>query len=304
MIMQKTDQNDGSGPLFKSGKDIRKEKIEKLKQFLMVLVMLIITTILNIFLERFIQPSSLVFVYLVPAIAGALYYGTWTAVLAFTAGFLIFDFGFVEPYYSLHISKPQDIYNVTVYFTVAALITYLINLVRRQNIFLKGRLDRVSLIEDMSRDFLLLTPIEQNSSVLSLTDSLRTMVFSQLGRLALKYTKMVLDVPALVFFREEDGSLKIWAKSSVDLEMTKQDNAAAIWTLTNGEVSGAGTYTYSDNQYYFIPMKSIEDIIGVMGILYNSKDLFPEQRRLLGTITNLTTMVASMWMNLKFKHSP
>jgi two-component system, OmpR family, sensor histidine kinase KdpD len=304
MIMQKTDQNEGSGPLFKSGKDIRKEKTEKLKQFLMVLVMLIITTILNIFLERFIQPSSLVFVYLVPAIAGALYYGTWTAVLAFTAGFLIFDFGFVEPYYSLHISKPQDIYNVTVYFTVAALITYLINLVRRQNIFLKGRLDRVSLIEDMSRDFLLLTPIEQNSSVLSLTDSLRTMVFSQLGRLALKYTKMVLDVPALVFFREEDGSLKIWAKSSVDLEMTKQDNAAAIWTLTNGEVSGAGTYTHSDNQYYFIPMKSIEDIIGVMGILYNSKDLFPEQRRLLGTITNLTTMVASMWMNLKFKHSP
>lgn len=95
--------------------------------------------------------------------------------------------------------------------------------------------------------------------------------------------------------------LKLWAKSSVDLEITGQDNDAALWTLTNGEVSGAGTYTCPDTPFYFVPMKSLEDIIGVIGIAYNSKDLFPEQRRLLGTITNLTTIVVSMWMNLKFK---
>jgi len=280
---------------------MRNEKVEKLRQFLFILAMLILTTVLNVFLEYLIQPSSLVFVYLVPAIAGAIYFGTWASVLSFSAGFLIFDFGFVEPYYSLHISKPQDIYNITVYFTVAALITYLIDLVRRQNTFLKGRLDRVSLIEDMSRDFLLLTPIEQSSSTRSLPESLRTRVFSQLGHLALKYTKTTLDVPALIFFREEDGSLKVWAKSSVDLEITEKENTAATWTLNNGEVSGAGTNTCPDTPFYFLPMKSLEEIIGVLGISYNSKDLFPEQRRLLGTITNLTTIIAASWMSLKFK---
>jgi len=272
-------------------------KIEKIKQLLIILAMLIITTILNIFLEHFIQPSSLVFVFLVPAIAGAIYFGTWASVLSFVAGFLLFDFCFVEPYYSLHISKPQDIYNVIVYFTVATLITYLINLVRRQNIFLKDRLDRVSLIEDMSRDFLLLTPISnQNPS-----ESLRIMVFSQLGQLALKYTKTIFNAPAIIFFREEDDTLKAWAKSSVDLELTKQENDSATWTFNNGEVSGSGTYTNSDARFYFIPMKSFEEIIGVLGIVYNSKDLFPEQRRLLGTISNLTTIVATRWMGLKFK---
>ena len=53
--------------------------------------------------------------------------------------------------------------------------------------------------------------------------------------------------------------------------------------------------------FYFIPMKSLEEIIGVLGILCDSKDLFPEQRRLLGTISNLTTIVAARWMSLKFK---
>ena len=295
--MQKIDQSKGSEKIFDRGKSMSNVKIEKIRQLLIILALLILTTALNIFLEYFIPPSSLIFVYLVPAIAGAIYFGTWASVLSFVAGFLIFDFSFVEPYYSLHIYNPQDIYNVIVYFTVATLITYLINVVRRQNAFLKCRLDRISLIEDMSRDFLLLTPISNQN----LTDSMRIMAFSQLGQLTVKYTKTILDVPALVFFREEDGSFKVWAKSSVDLEITNQENAAATWTFNNGEVSGAGTYTNSDTRFYFIPVKSLEEIIGVIGILYNSKDLFPEQRRLLGTISNLTAMVAASWMSMKFK---
>jgi two-component system sensor histidine kinase KdpD len=277
-----------------------KEK-EKIGQFLIILAMLALTTIVNIFLKYFIQPSSLVFVYLVPAIAGAIYFGVWASVLSFVAGFLIFNFGFVEPYYSLHISNPQDIYNVIVYFTAAGLITYLINVVRRQNAFLKSRLEHVSFIEDMSRDLLLLMPLQQSSSAQDLTDPLRTRIFSQLGQLALKYTKTILDVPALIFFREEDGSLKIWAKSSAELEITKEDSAAATFTLSNGDVCGAGTYTHSDNQFYFIPLKSLVETVGVLGISYNSKDLFPEQRHLLEAISNLTTMVAVSWMHLKFK---
>ncbi len=280
----------------------KKEK-EKIGQFLIILAMLALTTIVNIFLEYFIQPSSLVFVYLVPAIAGAIYFGVWASVLSFVAGFLIFNFGFVEPYYSLHISKPQDIYNVIVYFALAGLVTYLINVVRRQNSFLKSRLEHVSFIEDMSRDLLLLMPLEHSSYTENLTDPLRTRVFSQLGQLALRYTKTILDVPALIFFREEDGSLKIWAKSNVELEITKEDDAAATFAFSNGDVCGAGTYTHSDSQFYFIPLKSLVDTIGVLGISYNSKDLFPEQHRLLEAISNLTTMVAISWMHPKLKRN-
>ena len=299
--MQKNDQSQVSEMFFDAVKGVPQERHNRPMQFLIVVLMMILTTAINIFLEYIIQPSSLVFVYLVPTIAGAIYFGTWAAVLSFTAGFFIFNFGFVEPYYSLHISKPQDIYNVTVYFSIAALITYLIHIVRRQYAFLKDRLDRVSLIEEMSRDYLLLTPMEESLSPLTISESLRTRVFSQLGQLALKYVNTILGTSALVFFRENDGSLKVLAKSSVDMEITEKENAAATWTLNNGEVSGAGTHTYADTPFFFIPMKSLEGIIGVLGILYNSKDLFPEQRRLLGTIANLTTIVAAGWMSLKAK---
>lgn len=297
--MQMLDKNQESGAFFRDGAEGHGQSLRSLRRSLIVFVMLAVTTALNVLFERFIQPSSLVFVYLVPTIATAIYFGSWASVITFTCGFLIFDFGFVEPYYSLHISKPQDIYNVTVYFTIASLITYLINLARHQQAFLKYRLNRVSLVEDMSRDFLLLTPIERPSSGQGLPETLRMRAMSQLGQLTLKYTKMILNVPAFVCFREADGGLKVWAKSSLDLEVTEKENIAAAWTLSNGEVSGAGTHTYPETPYFFIPMRSCEEIIGVIGILYNSKDLYPEQHRLLGTISNLTTLVAVQWMSLK-----
>lgn len=291
-------QTTGQEPEFVSnGKgNPRRGKMEAIRQFLIVSAMITLTTALNVFLSRFIHPSSLVFVYLVPSIAGAIYFGNWAPVLSFTCGFFIFNFLYVEPYYTLHISKPQDIYNIIVYFTIAALITYLINLIRRQTSFLKDRLDRVSMIEDMSRDFLSLIPIDEPSPSQSLSESLRTRVLSQLGNLALKYTKEIVNVPGLVFFRESDGNLRVWSKSNVDVEVTEKEKTAATWTLNNGEVSGAGTHTHPDTPFYFIPMKSLEKIIGVLGVSYNSKDLFPEQRRLLGTISNLTTIVAARWM--------
>jgi K+-sensing histidine kinase KdpD len=144
----------------------------------------------------------------------------------------------------------------------------------------------------MSRDLLLLTPFEQTYSVGEITFSLRTTAFSQLGQLALRYIKMIIDAPALVFFRDDEGGLKVWAKSSTDLEITEQAYAAAGWTYDNGEVAGSGTNTFSYNPFYFYPMKSIE------GIIYNSKGLYPEQRYLLGTVSNLVTIVATTWMNL------
>jgi two-component system sensor histidine kinase KdpD len=293
--MQRIDQRHNSEFFFDRDEDIRKKRLEHFRQFFFFLAMLAITTVLNIFLAQIIHPSSLVFVYLVPTIASAIYLGNWAAVSSFTCGFFIFNFFYVEPYYSLHISKPEDIYNVTVYFTIAALITYLINLIRRQNTFLKDRLDRVSLIEDMSRDFLSMIPMDKSSLNQKLPGSLRTKVLSQLGNLALKYAKMVLNVPAFVCFREEDGSLKVWAKSSVDLAITEKEKDAAAWTFKNGEVAGKGTHTHPDTPFYFLPLKSIYEIIGVLGILCDSKDLFPEQRRLLETISNLTTMIAAKW---------
>jgi two-component system, OmpR family, sensor histidine kinase KdpD len=282
-------------------KTMRAGKWSYLWKNLVLLIMLAITTVLNIFLEEIIQPSSLVFVYLINTIAGAIYFGTWAAVFSFVGGFLIFDFFFVPPYYSLHIAAPQDIYNVVLYFAVAGTITYLISIVRRQNKALKDRLDRTALIEDMSLDYLDLTPLKEPFADTNIPEYVRRDLMNQLGKIALRYATMIIDSPALVFFPQEDGTLKLWGKSSLDLEISAEEQSAADWTYRSGEISGAGALNHPRSSFFFLPLKSHEYVIGVLGIRADLKALFPEQRRILGAISNLTSLVAARWVDLKFE---
>ena len=268
---------------------------------LALLVMLAVTTVVNVFLQQFIQPSSLVFVYLINTIAGAIYFGTWAAVFSFVGGFLIFNFFFVEPYYSLHIADPQDIYNITLYFVMAGVMTYLIRIIRRQNEALKDRLDRTALIEDMSMDYLDLAPLKEPFADTKIPEYVRRDLLNQLGKITMRYATMIMNSSAVVFFPQEDGTLKIWGRSSLDLEVSAEEQTAADWTYRSGEISGAGALNHSESSFFFLPLKSHEYVIGVLGIRTDFKDLFPEQRRILGAISNLTSLVAARWVDLKFE---
>jgi two-component system sensor histidine kinase KdpD len=72
--------------------------------------------------------------------------------------------------------------------------------------------------------------------------------------------------------------------------------AVAEWTYTHGEPAGAGTQTLINIDAFFLPMKSLEETIGVIGIQYDFKDLLLDQRRLLGVVSNLSALAAARWV--------
>ena len=74
--------------------------------------------------------------------------------------------------------------------------------------------------------------------------------------------------------------------------------AVAEWTYAHGEPAGAGTQTLTNIKVFFIPMKSLEETIGVIGIQYDFKNLLLDQRRLLGVISNLSALAAARWVKL------
>jgi two-component system sensor histidine kinase KdpD len=82
------------------------------------------------------------------------------------------------------------------------------------------------------------------------------------------------------------------------VEIGPNEMAVAEWAYSHGEIAGAGTGTLSGARFFFIPIKSQDETIGVMGIQYDFKNLLPEQRRLLGTISNLTSLAAVRWVKI------
>ena len=276
------------------------------KDYLLALLMVAVVTLLNLLLERFINPMSLVYIYLIATIASALLFGTGPSLFSSIISLLTFDFLFTEPRYSLSMHHPYDIINVVVFFLTSIIIGQLVKITKRQNFLLQLRIRRITLIEDMSKEFLTLPPVEQfvgglvqNSkeweNILTL---FRTTVLDHISHIAIKYLSKILDVPSFILFSGKDGRLQVWARSNPEINLTTNEMAVAEWAFSHGEPAGAGTQTLTSIKAFFIPMKSLEETIGVIGIQYDFKNLLLDQRRLLGVVSNLSALAAARWVKM------
>lgn len=278
----------------------------KLSNYLISTAMVLVVTLANALLQRFIEPSSFVYLYLIATITSALLFGTWPSIFASILSIVIFDYFFTLPRYSLSMNDPREIVNVLVFLLTAIIVGQLVKVVRRQNTALQLRLERVTLIEEMSKEFLLLPPLEQlveglqsfSGETINTVALFRTTILNDISKLTTKYVQRVIDVPCFVSFKEKEGELQIWAKSDPSVEISSNDMAVAKWTSIHGKIAGAGTETLPSISYFFFPIKSQEETIGMIGVKYDYKNLLPEQRRILGTISNLTSLTAARWVKI------
>jgi two-component system sensor histidine kinase KdpD len=274
------------------------------KDYLFSILMLAGVTLLNFSLEKFVNPMSLVYIYLIATIASALLFGTGPSLFSSVISLLTFDFFFTEPKYSLSMNHPHDIINILVFFFTSIIVGQLVKITKRQNFLLQLRIRRITLIEEMSKEFLMLPPVEQFVGGL-IRDSrewensltlFRTTVLDHISHIAIKYLSKILDAPSFILFSGKEGRLQVWARSKPDIDLTPNEMAVAEWTYAHGEPAGGGTQTLTDIKVFFTPMKSLEETIGVIGIQYDFKNLLLDQRRLLGAITSLSALAAARWV--------
>ena len=276
------------------------------KEYVLTALMVVAVTLLNFFLQGFVNRIALVYIYLIVTIASALLFGTGPSIFSSIISLLTFDFFFTEPKYSFTMYHPHDIINVLVFFLTSIIVGQLAKITKRQNLLLQLRVRRVTLIEEISKEFLMLPPVEQfvgglvqNSSqwnnVLTL---FRTTVLDHISHIAIKYLSKILDAPSFVLFTGKEGRLQVWARSKPDMDLTPNELAVAEWTYAHGEPAGAGTQTLPSIKLFFIPMKSLEETIGVIGIQFDFKNLLFDQRRLLGVISNLSALAAARWVKI------
>jgi len=280
------------------------QKSFKISNYLVALAMIAAITLVNSGLQRLIDPSSLVYIYLIAIIACALIFDVWTSIFASIISLLVFDYFFTKPRFSLSMNDPREIINILVFLFTAIIVGQLVKVVRKQNIALQLRIERVTLMEEMSKDFLTLPPLEQlveglatiSRETMSTLAFMRTTIINDISNLTIKYIRKVIAVPCFVLFKERDGEPQVWARSANDLEISPNDMAVAKWTFAHGNISGAGTETLPSIPYFFLPIKAQEETIGVVGIKSEFKNLLPEQRQILWTISNLTSLAAARWV--------
>jgi len=276
------------------------------EDYLITLGMVALVTALNVLLQTFVRPSSLVFIYLIASIAAALRFGMGASLFSSVVSLLTFDFFFVEPRYSFSMYHTYDIVNVFVFFFTSVVVGQLAKTAKGQNLALQLRLRRMTLVEEMSKEFLMMPPVEQliggfmadAKEWKSVLPVLRTTVLDDLSHITTRYISKVVDTPSFVIFRGSGERLQVWAKSRAESDLGPHEMAVAEWSFAHGELAGAGTDTLSNVKVFFMPMKVSEQTVGVIGVECEFKNLLLDQRRLLAAISSLSALATARWANV------
>ncbi len=287
-----------------------KQTIEKSvfhsRDYITILGMIALVTIFNFFSQAFIDTRSLVFIYLLVTITSALFFGTIPSIFASIISLLTFDFLFTEPRYNFSMFHTSDIISTVLFFFTSIVVGQLVKTTRQQNVMLQSRLKRVSLVEEMSKEFMMLPPVEQliggfahdSNDWTNILSFLRTTVLDDMGQITAKYFATIIEAPCFILFKDNNRKLRVWARKGLANDPDDKEMAVAEWVYDHGEIAGAGTQTLSDIKLFFMPMKTPDETVGVIGIQYEFKNLMLDQRRILGTISNLSSLAVARWANI------
>jgi two-component system sensor histidine kinase KdpD len=231
-----------------------------------------IMSLIAFLLRGTLSQVNLLFLLFLPLILSALYLGRGPSILSALIAILIFDYLFVPPYFTLTVSDIEYFLSFVVYVIVVVVISNLASQVRSKVEMLRQSESRSNALYALSRDFITAHTVEQ---VLSILVRHTTQIFP--GEMAI--------------FLPVDGEPIVKAKT-VDFDINPNVLGVASWVLLNKQPAGRGTGTLPEAKAFYLPMRTTEQVVGVMAFLFGKDKqlLTPENQVIMETIARLGAM--------------
>jgi PAS domain S-box-containing protein len=219
------------------------------------------TAALMQWLFRLPDPSM---VFLTGVLFAAVWGGLGPSLVASVVSVLVYDFFFVDPTFTLTVTKPHDIVLMFVFLIAAVLVSHLTARARDEAEAARLREARTASLYAFSRGLAAAVGI----------DDLIPVVIEQIARL----------VEADVLLLLPDGDELVPRGSHpAGLEPSAADLAAAVWVRQHDEAAGAGTETLPGSDWTFEPLDTARGVVGVVAVRAHGADrvLSLERRQLL-----------------------
>ncbi len=211
-----------------------------------------------------VDPTNLVMLYLLVVVVAATRWGRGPSILTAILSVLAFDFFMVPPHLTLAVADAQYILTFLGLLAVGLVISTLAVREREQAESARRRETHTAALYDLSRD--LATAVSQDPVM----------------QAAIRHISELFNCETAVFLPEGDA-LAFYARSPA-FPLVQESHAVATWVFQRGRVAGLGTNTLSAADARYLPLKTAQGVIGVVGIkpnLASNEFLNPDQQRLL-----------------------
>ncbi|MBN9426887.1 MAG: sensor histidine kinase KdpD, partial [Burkholderiales bacterium] len=208
--------------------------------------------------ERFLGLEDLSTVFLVAVLLVASRTRMMAAVITAALCFLVYDFLFIEPRFTLLISANRGVATVLLFLAAALIAGRLASQLRLQVVALRAANAHATAMQGLSRQ---LSKAADMGQVIAA------------GAAVMQST---LHAQAWVRLNGESGP------AAAAGHLSDKDKVAADWAFQHGTACGRYTDTLSQSAWWFLPVRSDHDTLGVVGLRFASgvSRLSFEQRRL------------------------
>ncbi|HLP74831.1 MAG TPA: sensor histidine kinase KdpD [Bacteroidales bacterium] len=183
------------------------------------------------------QTVSLVLLFLVSILA--LFFGIGPILVAASLSAIVWDYFFIPPQFTFHISKPLDVMMLTMFFIIALLNGILTARTRRQEKKIRVREERTQALYQLTKDL---------NSVSGYEDAKKT---------AESYIRKYFNLSCHIF-------LKGAGQLDFTENLTVNDRSIAEWVFKNSQKAGKNTDTLPSSRYTFYPLAGTSGSMGVL----------------------------------------
>lgn len=248
----------------------RPESHSQWSAYLQALMVVLICTVIDRFLFPYLDPANLIMVYLLGIVVTAGLLGRGPSILASILSVLAFDINFVPPYYSLTVEEAEYLITFAVMLITGLTISTLTARVRQQALSARQRERHTAALYAMSREF---ATIRGRENVL---------------QTAVRHVSELFDSQVAILLADSGRSLNNDPAGYPPFLQNETEQSVAQWVFDHRQRAGAFTETLPGAKALYLPLTTLRDVVGVMGVCPAGDRRFqtPDELHLLETFAN------------------
>ncbi len=234
-----------------------------LMRYVRAAALVLAVTLLAFPLQAGVSIANLVMLYLLAVVVSAIYLGRGPSALASVLGVLALDFFFVPPFYTFRVADSEYVITFAALLVVGLVISSLTVRVRDQSLSALRREAQTTELYEFTRE------LAARSSLDDIAHAVVAHVDQTFGRGA-------------AVLLPEGSQLKV-RSADAGFALDDSELAVATWAFVHAEPAGRGTSTLPDASARYLPLKTAQGVVGVIGVKPRDPaiTLTPDQRRLL-----------------------
>jgi len=201
-------------------------------------------------------------VFLVAVLAVAVRLGLWPSIYASLVCFLTYNFLYTEPYYTFEVKHEEDLLTILFFLVVAILGGNVAARLRDQVAALRLANRRTNTLFEFAR---------RTAAAATLDDIVWAVAH---------HVASTLQCRSLVLLPQA-GELEIAGGYPPEDALPQGSRAAAEWAWRNRREAGWGSDTLPASEWLFLPLRTSQGVVGLLGVAFADRALLSSERRRL-----------------------